>query len=87
MDERLVIPKVLRPTILRSLHYGHPGRDSIDATVSKMWWPRLHREVVGIAQTCQQCKTAGKYIKPILRQSQISKTPESTEKNQEIARN
>ena len=85
MDERLVIPKVLRPIILRSLHYGHPGRDSMLATVSNVWWPRLHREKVGIAQTCQQCKTAGKNTNPILRQSQIGKIPVSLEKNQEIA--
>ena len=83
--ERLVILKVLHPIILRSLHYRHPGRDSMLATVSNVWWHRLHREAVGIAQTCQQCKTAGKNIKPILRQSQVGKIPVSTEKNQEIA--
>ena len=85
MDERLVIPKVLRPIILRSLHYGHQRRDSMLATVSNVWWLRLHREVVGIAQKCQQCKTAGKNSRPILRQSQIRKIPVSTEKNQEMA--
>ena len=62
LDERLVIPKALRPVILRSLHYGHPGRDSMLVTVANVWWPRLHREVVGIAQTCQQCKTSRKNI-------------------------
>ena len=33
-DEKLVILKVLGSIILRSLHYGHPGRDSMLATVS-----------------------------------------------------
>ena len=80
MDERLVIPKVLRPIILRSLHYGDPGRDSMLATVSNVWWPRLHREVVGIAQTCQQCKTVGKNIKSIIRQSQRVKFPRAHRK-------
>ena len=83
MDERLVIPKALRPIILRSLLYGHPGRDSMLAKVANVWWPRFHREVVGIAQTCQQCKTSGKNIKPILRQKQIGKI--GKEINQEIA--
>ena len=50
MDERLVIPKKLRPIIMRSLHYGHPGRDVMLATVSNVWWPRLHREVIAIAR-------------------------------------
>ena len=34
VDERLVIPKALRPIIMRSLHYGHPGRDSMLETVA-----------------------------------------------------
>ena len=83
MDEKLVFPKVLRPIILRSLLYGHPGRDTMPATVSNVWWPRLHREVVGIAQPCQQCETAGKNNKPVLGQSQEGKSPVSTEKNQQ----
>ena len=32
-----------------SLHYGHPGRDSMSATVSNIWWPKLHREVASQA--------------------------------------
>ena len=87
MDEGLVIPKLLRPIILRSLQYGHPGRDSMLAIVANKWWPRLHREVVGIAQICQQCKTAGKNIKDLLRQRQTGKLPECTEIIQEIAIN
>ena len=75
MDERLVSPKLLRPIIMRSLHYGYPGRDSMLATVSNVWWPRLHREVVGIAKACQQCQVAGENIKPLVRQNQIGKLP------------
>ena len=71
MDERLIIPKVLRPIIKRSLHYGHPGRDSMLAIVSNVWWPRLHREVVAIARTCPQCSEIGKNIKPLLTLKQV----------------
>ena len=67
MDERLIIPKLLRPVLIQSLHYGHPGRDSMLKTVSNIWWPHLHREVVGIAKGCQQCQVAGKNIKPLRR--------------------
>ena len=66
MDERLVIPKTLCPIIMRSLHYGHPGRDSMLATLSTVWWPRLHREVVATARSCPQCRELGKNIKTIL---------------------
>ena len=85
MDERIVIPKTLRPIIMRSLHYTHPGRDAMLATISYVWWPRLHREVVTIARECPQCKESGKDIKTILSQKQIGKLPESKECNQEIA--
>ena len=60
MDERLVNPKLLRAIIMKNLHYGHPERDSMLATVSNVWWPRLHRELVGIAKACLQCQVAGK---------------------------
>ena len=85
MDERLVIPKNLRIIIIRSLHYGHPGKDSMMATVSNVWSPRLHREVVSLTQTCKQCQQAGKNIKPLLRQNQVGKLPKCTEVTQEIA--
>ena len=69
MDERLVIPKTLRPIIFRSLHHGHPGRHSMLATVSNIWWPRLHREVVAIARTWKYCCESGKNIKTLLTQN------------------
>ena len=85
MEEHLVIPKALRQVSIRSLHYGHPGRDTMLETVSNVWWPRLHREVVNLAKTCPQCQTAGKNIKPLLTQKQFGKLPTVSELNQEIA--
>ena len=85
MDERLVIPKTLRPYIMRSLHYGHPGRDPILTTVSNVWCPTLHRKVAAIARSCLQCRESGKNIKPLLTQKQLRKLPECEESNQEIA--
>ena len=75
VDERPVITKALRPIIMRSLHYGHPGRDTMLATVSYVWWPRLHREVVSLAKTCLQCQQAVENIKTFLKQKQIENLP------------
>ena len=87
MDGRLVFPILVRPIIMRSLYYGHPGRDSMPSTVSSVWWPKLHREVVAIVKSCfQQCSEAGKNIKNVLRQKQVGKLPIISETNQEIAR-
>ena len=55
------------------------------ATVSAVWWPKLHREVLLIAKACQQCTQSGKNIKPLLRQNQFGKLPEAQEVNEEIA--
>ena len=50
IDERLVIPEELRRPIFRSPHWGHPGRDIMLQAVAYIWWPRIHREVVLLAQ-------------------------------------
>ena len=85
MDNRLVIPQSLRPMIMCSLHYGHPGRDSMLSMSSDIWWPRIHREIVDQARLCDQCLQSGKNLKCMLRQKQVGKIPEASEQNEEIA--
>ena len=85
MDNRLVIPQSLRPMIMCSLHYGHPGRDSMLASSADIWWPRIHREIVDQARLCEQCLQSGKNLKCILRQNQVGKLADANEQNEEIA--
>ena len=80
MDERFLIPKTLRPIYMRSLHYGHPGRDSMLAIVSNIWWPRLLREVVAIARACPQCSVSIKMVETLLKQNEVVKEPECKKK-------
>ena len=61
-----------------------PGRESMIVTVANIWWPKLHREVVGLAKFCQQSITAGKNIKPLL-VKQNCKLPKGSEPNEHIA--
>ena len=72
-DERLVIPQNLKKSILNAVHYGHPGRDAMLRTVSEIWWPNIHRDVVNTARMCEQCKDAGKNIKTLKRQSDLER--------------
>ena len=37
MDQRLVIPANLRSSIMSSIHYGHPGSDTILRYVANIW--------------------------------------------------
>ena len=85
MDNRLVIPQSMRPMIMCSLHYGHPGRDSMLAMVEDIWWPRIHREIIDQARLCEQCLESGKNLKCTLRQKQVGKLPEVEQQNEEIA--
>ena len=86
MDERLAIPKMKRSIIMRALHFGHPGRDSMFAAVSNVLLSRLHRKVVATACTCQQCRESCKNIWTLPTQKQVRKIQECKENKQEIAR-
>ena len=59
-----------------SLHYGHPGRESMLAMIEDIWWPQIHREVIDQARLCKQCLESVKNLKCISRQKQIGKLPE-----------
>ena len=85
MDNILVIPQAMRPMIMCSLHYGHPGRDAMLAMIEDIWWPRFHREVIDQARLCEQCLQSGKNLKYILKQKQEGKLPEAKEQNDEVA--
>ena len=65
MDQRLVIPANLRSSIMSSIHYGYPGRDTMLRYVADIWWPKIHREVLNTAKCCEQCSKAGKNVKTL----------------------
>ena len=85
MDNRLVIPKDIRENILRAIHYGHAGRDSMLREASDIWWPRIHREIVEKARNCRECQIAGKNLKCLKSQNEFGKIPEASEPNEEIS--
>ena len=55
------------------------------ATVAAVWWPRLHREVLTLAQSCSQCTESGKNLKTLLPQTAVRTIPAATAVNEEIA--
>ena len=85
MDNRLIIPKDMRDNIMRAIHYGHAGRDSMLREASDIWWPKIHREIVEKAQNCQDCQRAGKNLKCIKTQKEFGKFPETKELNEQIS--
>ena len=85
VHEKLVIPEKLRKPIFRSLHWGHPGRDAMLQAVADIRWPRIHRDVVLLVQSCSQCQQVGKNLRRIIPQSDFGKLPAAEKHNNEIA--
>ena len=84
MDDRLVIPELMRAMKMCSLHYGHPGRDSMLAMIEDIWWPHMYREVIDQPCLRKQCLQSGKNLKCILRQKQKRKIAEVKQQNEVV---
>ena len=55
------------------------------ATVTIVWWPKLHRKVLTIAWTCPQCTASVKNDKFLFSQKDIGKLPLVRETDEEKA--
>ena len=64
-DDRVVIPKQLRPTLMDALHLTHPGQGGMLEAAKHVWYPYLHRDIVATAQNCKNCREKGKNFKVI----------------------
>ena len=86
-DDRIIIPKSLRTTIIMLLLKGHAAIYKITAAAKPFWWPRLVRDIQQKCEECIPCKMAGKNIKPQLPMSEINYLPLAEKTNQEIQLN
>ena len=64
-DDRVVIPKQLRPTLMDALHFTHPGQSGMLEAAKHVWYPYLHRNFVATAQNCKKCRHKVKNLKVI----------------------
>ena len=54
--DRSVIPVVLRPEVLATLHAGHQGVTSMVArAANSFWWPGINDDLRRIRLSCVQC--------------------------------
>ena len=53
--------------------------------VADIWWPRIHRGIVLLAQSCPQCQPAGKNLKTLKTQYEFGRLPAADAHNDEIA--
>ena len=83
-DDRNIIPKSLRTTIIMLLHKGHAAIKKMTPAAKPFWWPRMTREIQQKCDECIPCKMAGKNIKPQLPMTEINYLPPVEKTNQEI---
>ena len=83
-DDRIIIPKSLRTTVIMLLHKGHAAINKMTTAAKPSWWPRITRD---IQQKCDECipyKMAGKDIKPHIPMTEFNYLPPVEKTNQEI---
>lgn len=57
---KIVIPQQLRKSVLDAAHEGHPGIVAMKGRLrSKVWWPRIDKDVENIVKACKGCTLVG----------------------------
>ena len=55
-DDKLVIPKALRKTILYALHSAHQGCDGMLARANNcVYWPQMRQSILNFRASCKSC--------------------------------
>ena len=83
-DDKIIIPKPLRQTVIMLLHKGHLAINNMNHAARLFWWPKLTKDVQFKCNECVPCKMSGKCIKPQLPMTKINYLPQAEKPNQEI---
>ena len=84
MDGKLVIPFTLRNAMMKTLHETHPGQFGMKYLAQYIWWPHINRKIYFHGINCSKCTSAGKNLKTVILNSQISELPPLSEPNEEL---
>ena len=83
-DGKLYLPPQLRDIALQSILKTHTGQAGMMFMAQLLWFPRIHREIVLIEQSCKPCTTIGKKLKPVITKYAHTELKTLTEPNQEL---
>ena len=73
MDERVVVPPLLRRYVLQTLHSAHQGVSNMKARANKtVYWPGMHASIQNTRYTCTTCNE----IAPSQSKEPITPSPE-----------
>jgi transposase InsO family protein len=63
--DRIVIPRSLRETVLKSAHEGHQGIVKTKSRLrTKVWWPKLDVDAEKMCKSCSGCQVVGQFSPP-----------------------
>ena len=83
-DGKLVIPFILRNAMMKTLHQTHPGQFGMKYLAQYIWWPHINRQIYFHGINCSECTSAGKSLKTVIPNSQISELHPLSEPNEEL---
>ena len=83
-EDRIIVPKNLRTTIISLLHKGHPAINKITMAARHFWWPRISEAIQKKCESCVPCKMSGKNIKFNLPSPEKNQLPPLSKPNEEI---
>ena len=70
--DRIVVPEMLRPDLLQSIHEGHLGLNKCRARAhASVWWPGIAKDIQRMIEKCTFCQTH----RPSQRKEPLKVTP------------
>ena len=83
-DDKIIVPKSLRTTVITSLRKGHPSINKTSHAAKPFWWARMHKEIQQKCDECISCNRTGKNIKSQLTMTEVNYLPPTKKPNQGI---
>ena len=84
MEDRIIVSKNLRTTVISLLHKGHPAINKMTLAARHFWWPKMTEAIQKKCETCIPCKMSGKSIKPNIPSTEKNNLPPVNSPNEEI---
>ena len=66
-DDKIVVQRSLRNTVITLLHKEHPSINKMSHAAKLFWWPKMNKEIQQKYDECIPCKMTGQNNKPQLR--------------------
>ena len=84
IEDKIIVPKNLRATVISLLHKGHPATNKMTLAARHFGWPRMTEAIQKKCEACLPCKMSSKNIKPNIPNTEKNSLPPLNNPNEEI---